>query len=196
MHASTAILAAAALFVSAPALAADSPVYRDEGVLTLPRVDIPEQVGKYQEVTFRLTPQGVFELSGIQVLGTQKLGPVWSVDAVEVIKTATFPVSVYLRASGSTSGCSYSGPGRVHQRLEGTRFDVGLSVSTTDAYANGEIFCAAEMRDFKMTVPLEVYGLSAGTYSYNVHGITGTFSLASDNKFPDDCDAASESGCR
>ncbi len=196
MQAPSAILAAAALFLSTPVWAADYPVYSDDGVLTLPRVDIPEQVGKYQEVTFRLTPQGVFELSGIQVLGTQKLGSVPWVNTVEVIKTATFPVSVYLRASGWTSGCSYSGPGRIHQRLEGTRFDVGLSVSHTDAYANFEIFCTLEMRDFKMTVPLEVYGLSAGTYSYNVHGITGTFSLESDNKFPDDCDAASETGCQ
>ncbi len=196
MHAPTAILAAAVLFLSTPVWAADYPVYRDDGVLTLPRVDIPDQVGKYQEVTFQLTPQGVFELSGIQVLGTRKLSPVWGFNAVEVIKTATFPVSVYLRASGSLWDCGYSGPGRIHQRLEGTRFDVGLSFSHIDAYVNFEIVCTANMRDFKMTVPLEVYGLSAGTYSYNVHGITGTFSLESDNKFPDDCDAASETGCQ
>ena len=68
MHAPTAILAAVALFLSTPALAADYPVYRDEGVLTLPRVDIPEQVGKYQEVTFRLTSRDL--IHGFQVIGT------------------------------------------------------------------------------------------------------------------------------
>lgn len=197
MHSSTAFFVAVTFFFPTAALSADYPVYNEnDGVLTLPRVDISDQVGKYQEVTFQLTPQGFFELSGIQVLGTQKLGPVQWVNAVEVIKTATFPVSVYLRASGWTSGCGYSGPGRIHQRLEGTRFDVGLSTAHTDAFVNGEIACLAWMRNFRMTVPLEVYGLSAGTYSYNVHGITGTFSLESDNKFSDDCDAAAESGCQ
>ncbi len=195
MYSSTAILAAAALFFSTTAFSADYSVYND-GVLTLPNVDTPDQVGKYQEVTFQLTPQGTWVLSGLQELGIRNLGPVQWVSAVEVIKTSTVPVSVYLRASGSTWGCGHSGPGRIHQRLEGTRFDVGLSASYTDAVVNGEILCAAEMRDFKMTIPLEVYGLSAGTYSYNVNGITGTFSLESDNTFPDDCDAASETGCQ
>ena len=190
-----AIFAAAVLSLPNAVFAVDAPSYTD-GVLTLPHVDIADQVGKYQDVTFQLTPQGTFELSAIKILGSGNLGPVVGVNAVEVVKTATLPVSVFLRASGSVWGCGYSGPGRVHQRLEGTRFDVGLSAAYTDAVVNGEIACFAEMRDFKMTVPLEVYGLSAGTYSYNVNGISGTFSLESDNKFSDDCDAASESGCQ
>lgn len=190
-----AIFAAAVLSLPNAAFAVDAPSYTD-GVLTLPHVDTPDQVGIYQDATFQMTPHGTFELSAIKILGSGNLWPVVGVSAVEVVKTATLPVSVFLRASGSVSGCGYDGPGRIHQRLEGTRFDVGISVAYTEAFVNGEIACTANMRDFIMTVPLEVYGLSAGTYSYNVNGISGTFSLESDNKFSDDCDAASESGCQ
>lgn len=194
MHSSTAIFVAAAFFFPTAAFSAEYPVY-DNGVLTLPHVDSPDQVGKYQEVTFQLTPQGTIELSGGQIFGTGNLGQAL-VSAVEVIKMGTLPVSVYLRASGLQGACGFSGPARVHQRLEGTRFDIGISTPLSDAYVNHEITCTADIRPFKMTVPLEAYGLSAGTYSYNVNGITGTFSLESDNNYLDDCDAASNIGCQ
>jgi hypothetical protein len=41
--------------------------------------------------------------------------------------------------------------------------------------------------DFQVTIPLDVYGLSAGTYTYDVNGVTGSFTLGSDNGFADDC---------
>ena len=192
MHSSNAVLVAAALFLSTAAFSADYPVYQD-GVLTLPRVDISDQVGKYQDVTFQWTPQGTWVLSGGQILGTRKLWPA-PISQVEVIKTGTLPVSVYLRASGVQALCGFTGPERIHQRLVGTRFDVGISTPIRSEI--GEFFCTADIRPTKTTVPLQVYGLSAGTYSYNVNGITGTFSLESDNKFPGDCDAASNTRCQ
>lgn len=193
MHSPNAVLAAAALFFSGTAFSSDYPVY-DNGVLTLPRVDTLDQVGTYQDATFQWTPQNTWELSALQILGTRKLESA-PVSVVEVIKTGALPVSVYLRASGLRSSCSFSGPGRIHQRLQGMQFDVQITAPHTDAYVNNEAACAAVMTSFKMTVPLGVYGLSAGTYSYNVNGITGTFSLDSDNKYPDDCDVASNVPC-
>lgn len=185
---------AASLNNASSAFSADYPVY-DNGLLTLPRVDTFDQVGKYQDATFQLTPPNTWELSGLQILGTRKLEPA-PVSGVEVIKTGTLPVSVYLRASGLRGSCGFSGPGRIHQRLQGMQFDVEITAPHTDAYVNNEIYCAAVMTSFKMTVPLQVYGLSAGTYSYNVNGIAGTFSLDSDNKYPDDCDVASNTQCQ
>lgn len=196
MHSSNAVLVAAAFFFSSTAFSADYPVY-DNGVLTLPRVDTLDQAGKYQEVTFQLTPPNTWELSGLQMLGTGGLGAA-QVNGVEVIKTGTLPVSVYLRASGGEWNCGFtSGPARVHQRLQGAQFDVEISVlrTTVDGWGPG-MGCVASIKIYKMTVPLQVYGLSAGTYSYNVNGITGTFSLDSDNKYPDDCDAASNIQCQ
>lgn len=193
MNLSNSVLVSIALCFSTAAFSADNYVYKD-GVLTLPRVDIPDQVGKYQDVTFLLTQQGTWTLSAVQEFGSVKLERV-SVSEVEVIKTGSLPISVYLRASGWRSSCGFSGPGRIHQRLEGTRFDVGITAPHTDEYVKGQIACTAQMSSFKMTVPLQVYGLRAGTYSYNVNGITGMFNLGSDNKFPDDCDAASDTHC-
>lgn len=194
MNLSNSVLVFAALSFPAAAFSADNPTYSN-GVLTLPRVDTPDQVGKYQDVTFQLTQQGTWALTAVQEFSSIKLEQV-PVSEVEVIKTGTFPVSVYLRASGWRGSCGFSGAGRIHQRLEGMQFDVGITAPHTDEFANLEIVCAAVMTSFKMTVPLQVYGLGAGTYTYNVNGVTGTFNLESDNKYPDDCDAASNTNCQ
>lgn len=44
------------------------------------------------------------------------------------------------------------------------------------------------MRAYRTTVPLKVYGLPAGTYTYTVNGTaSGTLTLSRDNKFAEDC---------
>ena len=192
MRSSNAVLFAAALLVSGAADCAEYPAFAD-GLLTLPRVDGFDQVGKYQDVIFELTPQGTFGLTGIQVLDSGKLFRA-PVESVEVIKTAAVPVSVYLRARGTQSSCGFSGPERIHQRLSGTRFEV--AISTPIANEIGTFLCTADIRPFTTTIPLQVYGLSAGSYTYNVNGITGTFSLEAKNSFADDCDAASNARCQ
>ena len=190
------VLAGACLAVaflhSTTAFSADQPGYRD-GVLTIPRVDTPEKVGQYQDVTFQSATDGTWRLTAGQIVETPKLVRV-HIDQTKVIKSDTFPVSVHLRVRGQ-QGCGYEGAGRIHQRINGTNFDVGVSVIRSDDAANGLVTCAALVKTIRMTVPLEVYGLSAGTYTYNVNGITGSFTLDSDNKFSDDCDVAATGSC-
>lgn len=179
------LLTCSILLLSATAaISADSPTY-DGDVLTLPRVDTPSQVGQYQDVTFQLTPQGSWTLTGGQVFGVGTIYQM-AVNHVEVVKTATFPVSVYLRVSGNETSCDTSGPARFYQRLQGSHFDIDFSAPHLRPFTFGTLFCIDFPR-FKETVPLQVYGLNAGTYSYNVNGISGTFTLDSDNKFQDDC---------
>jgi hypothetical protein len=184
---------AVAFLHSTTALSADQPGYRD-GVLTIPRVDTPEKVGQYQDVTFQSATDGTWRLTAGQIVETPKLVRV-HIDQTKVIKSDTFPVSVHLRVRGQQGGCDYVGAGRIHQRINETNFDVGVSVVPSDDAANGLIACTANYRVFRMTIPLEVYGLSAGTYTYNVNGITGSFTLDSDNKFSDDCDATATGSC-
>lgn len=174
------------LLSAAAAISADSATY-DGSVLTLPSVDTPGQVGQYQDVTFQLTPQGSWTLTGGQVLGVGTTYQM-AVNHVEVVKTATFPVSVYLRVSGNETRCDTNGRARFHQRLQGSHFDIDFSAPHLMPYTPGPVtlFCI-DFPSFKETVPLQVYGLNAGTYSYNVNGISGTFTLDSDNKFQDDC---------
>jgi inhibitor of cysteine peptidase len=44
--------------------------------------------------------------------------------------------------------------------------------------------CIQIIAPFEETIPLEVYGLPAGTYTVNVNGVQGTFSLEVDNILP------------
>lgn len=196
MHLPNAHIIAAALLISNPAYSVGDPSYNNNGVLTIPRVDTSAQVGQYQDIIFQYVSQGNWTISGLEALQSETghlLQP--PVSQVEVIKTGVLPVSVYLRASGVKIACGFTEPARVHQRLVGSRFDVDITVVTSVARVGGvAVFtCTASISQYKMTIPLQVYGLTAGTYSYNVNGIIGTFTLDSDNKLPDDCDAASNS---
>ncbi len=171
-----------ALLPAMSALGADAPVYKN-GLLTIPTVNTAEQVGQYQDVTFKLTEQGYWQLSSLKamgsVIGNSGLG-LAPISKVEVVKTDTFPTQVFLRVSGAFSdGCPHMG--QVNQRLENNRFDITVA----NQYVVG-IPCPAIQTPFVKTFPLAVYGLSAGAYSYNVNGTTGTFTLATDNKYPGD----------
>lgn len=183
------VIALAALGLSTPVIAFDYPTY-ENGVLTLPRVDTPEQIGRYQGATLQLTEQGDWQLTDVREMGQLGQGLMQVIaTAVEVVKSDGFPVAVLLRASGDRIGCGYISPERIHQRRIGNHFDVLISVQLSDEAIQGEIMCAAAYTYFKSTVVLDTYGLSAGTYTYDVGGITGSFTLDLDNKYTDDCDA-------
>ncbi|MHB9119548.1 MAG: hypothetical protein ACYC2R_14950 [Burkholderiales bacterium] len=169
------------------ALGADAPVYKD-GLLTIPSVNTAGQVGQYQDVTFKLTEQGNWQLSSFKAIGTVigeldlRLVPI---NKVEVVKTDTFPTQVFLRLSGGLGGCFNNTLGQINQRLENNRFDVVVTTSYfVYPYVPG--VCPAFSTPFVKTISLAVYGLSAGIYSYNVNGTTGTFELTADNKYPGD----------
>lgn len=170
------------LLFSGAARGADYPTYKD-GVLTIPSVSTDNQVGQYQDAVLQLTEQGVWQLTSVKALGGYPVLYLAPVSQVEVINTAEFPAQVFLRVSGAfTSGCGSLG--RVSQRLVGNRFEIVLA----DGFAWYAVaFCAAVMKPYVTTIPLSVYGLSAGDYSYDINGMTGTFGLTKDNALPGDC---------
>jgi hypothetical protein len=158
------------------------------GVLTIPRVDTTEQVGQYQDAKLSLQADGSWKLDELRAFGNSGLAKV-PIESVEVVKTDGFPMGVYLRTIGWASPCGYQGKARVQQRQTGTHFDIALSVPvlvSDEPYA-----CTANVEYVRLTIPLEVYGLAAGTYTYSVNGVSGSFSLSSDNKYADDCSASS-----
>ncbi len=168
------------------ALGADAPVYKD-GLLTIPSVNTAEQVGHYQDVTFKLTEQGLWQLLSYKVIGST-IGNflLWLPDIlkVDVVKIDVFPVQVFLRVRGAFSdGCRHLGPnmGQINQRLQNNRFDITIAGQYDASKA-----CPAIVTPFVQTIPLAVYGLSAGVYTYDVNGTTGTFELTADNKYPGD----------
>ena len=164
---------------------ADSPTYKD-GLLTIPRVDTADQVGKYQDATFKLTEQGVWQLISFNTIGTvtgTSGRALATIERVDVVKTGHFPVQVFLRASGLLGGSGCSSMGQISQRLENNRFEISITANTL---VSTQVSCTANVVSFVKTIPVPVYGMSAGIYSYDVNGLKGTFELTADNKLPGD----------
>lgn len=175
----------AALLMMGPLVSvfcADEASYRD-GVLTIPSVNTDAQIGQYQNAVLEMDAQGLWRLTGLRVLDGSPAAYRAPVDQVEVVKTASSPVQVLLRVSGTfTSGCG--SPGRVSQRRVASRFEIVLA----DAFwAYDVALCTANMVPYVKTIPLDVYGLAAGTYAYDVNGISGSFELFADNVLSGDC---------
>ena len=179
------------------ALGADVPVYKD-GLLTIPSVStvdsgvsLAEQVGKYQDVTFKLTEQGLWQLQSAKGIseftGTSRLS-LAGVDKVDVVKTDTFPVQVFLRISGAVFACRSIN--QINQRLENNQFYITLAGQPDRDPAKNP--CVTSMELFQRTISLPVYGFPAGIYSFDVNGTNGTkdskgtFELTADNKYPGD----------
>lgn len=161
----------------------DNPHYRD-GVLTLPAVSTDAQVGKYQDATFELTSTGTWRLSGVSALGEGDNGFYRApVTRVEAIKMGSAPTQVLLRVQGEFNGGCGS-IGRITQRRVGTAFQV-LVADAFKAYPVA--ICTAAMVPYVKTFPLDVYGLPAGSYTYEVNGVSGSFELSTENVYPGDC---------
>lgn len=166
------------------AMSAEAPVFQD-GLLTIPTVNTPNQVGQYQAVTFEFTAQDGWQLLDFKEVGTRGLGLDAMIEAVELVKTDTVPVQVLLRVTGYFSdGCPSLG--QINHRLEGNQFEVVIHSNTETELL---LACTAAIVPFRKTIPLPVYGLSAGTYTYLVNGNnSGTFDLAVDNELSGDCE--------
>lgn len=176
-------LFAAIMLNAGVARSADDPSY-NAGVLTIPVVSTDDQVGRYQDVTMQLSAQGLWQLTGGRTVGGSPAVYLAPISEVVLIKNAEVPAQVFLRVSGTfPSGCG--SPGRVSQRRVGNRFDTVLA----DGFQAYEVaLCTAVMTPYVKTIPLPVYGLSAGTYSYSINGgVTGSFVLQTANEVPGDC---------
>jgi inhibitor of cysteine peptidase len=64
---------------------------------------------------------------------------------------------------------------QIIQEREGNAFFI-----TIETYCSQEV-CIQVIAPFEETIPLEVYGLPAGTYTVEVNGVQGTFNLEMDN---------------
>lgn len=175
----------------------DYPSYQN-GIITIPRMDIFEQLGIVQDIKLNLTEQGDWRLTEFKAVGTsvgtQTVLTRPFVETVEIIITDTFPVQVFLKVSGLfTYGCIKMG--KIPQQLKDNRFEVVMYAEVPNP---NEFTCTANITPFEEIIPLTVYGLSAGTYEYRLSGVssfdstaesllpktyTGTFVLTKDNKF-------------
>ncbi|HIH43800.1 MAG TPA: protease inhibitor I42 family protein [Candidatus Methanoperedenaceae archaeon] len=98
-----------------------------------------------------------------------------TVEDIEIIELESFPVQINVVAKGYLpDGCT-----RIHKiekDRQGNRFLVMITtIRPADAV------CTQVIVPFRETIPLDVHGLKAGSYTVSVNGVTGTFTLAVDN---------------
>ncbi len=161
-----------------PLSVTDSNPTFQESILSLPSVDSPERGGEYQNVEFKLTKEGEWQLLDFVI--TKELQ---YLDQVEIIKTDSFPIQVFLKVTGHfTTGCQEMG--QISYRLLEQRFDIWMYSTQDEKFSTGEFTCGAGFSPFTHIIPLPVYGLDKGEYKYSVNGrYTDTFNLAENNKF-------------
>ena len=99
-----------------------------------------------------------------------------TVEKIDILTLESFPVQIFVIASGYLPNpCTEIGP--IIQTREGNTFFV-----TIKTYSSQDT-CIQVIAPFEETIPLEVYGLSAGTYTVDVNGVRGSFVLEIDNIF-------------
>ena len=100
------------------------------------------------------------------------------VEEIDILILESFPVQVNVVARGYfPDGCT--GIDEVRQERAGQAFQVTITtIRPADA------MCTEAIVPFEQVVSLDVAGLEAGTYTVDVNGVTGTFTLAVDNVAP------------
>jgi inhibitor of cysteine peptidase len=98
------------------------------------------------------------------------------VDSVEVIMLETFPVQIQLIVKGNLPD-SCTTLDQVNQSRNGDIFNVTITTKRP-----ADAVCATVLTPYEKTIPLDVVGLKAGTYTANVNTATVTFELKQDNK--------------
>lgn len=176
------------------------PTYKD-GILTIPRVDISERVGMFQDAQFTFI-NGVWQLVDFKTAETDPLFRP-QVSSVETIITDYFPVQVYLKIIGRFhQGDPIDDPLIITpQRLIGNTFEITIHETKVPPIGMDD------GSPFQIIIPLNVYGLRAGVYQYVLNGsealntctmpsypcdgnhfyvpttFKGTFELKKDNRF-------------
>ncbi len=142
------------------------PIYNaEDGILTLPRVDVPDQVGRYQDVVLQFDPQrNGWVLEELQLRKHTTMGPKFlnGFSSVTTTDSGLIPY-VTLHVSGEYT-CGRIG--QINQRRTDNLFEIQI---TEDPLQHGEA-CDQVTRTFKRTIQLDVFRLQAGEYHYTFNG--------------------------
>jgi inhibitor of cysteine peptidase len=97
------------------------------------------------------------------------------VQSIDILILESFPVQVHVVAKGNHPD-SCTATDQLLQEREGNTFRLTLTTTRPE-----DKMCPQEPVPFEQVIPLDVYGLAAGTYTVDVNGVTGTFTLDIDN---------------
>lgn len=102
-----------------------------------------------------------------------------TVDTVQIMIMESFPVQVSATVSGNKSvPCVNLLPAAV------ARKDNAFTVVMAETVLGPAETCIAVLEPFETSVSLDVLGLSAGTYTVSVNGVSAEFTLDTDNVGP------------
>ena len=154
----------------------------DGTILTIPAVNSKKQEGAYQDVKFKLLPDGKWEL-----LDYKTRGMVDGITDVNIYLTETVPVQGFLVVSGThMSGCGSIK--KVRHQLVGNTFIVSVDDMP---YPNEPLtrdnwpMCTMGLVNFSKTISLPLFGLKSGEYKYIVNDkFSGVFNVSSDKQIP------------
>lgn len=152
------------------------PSYKN-GVLTIPRVDTPDQIGDYQDATLKFDSQlNAWVLQDVNPAKFNSANP--RIKSVNVfVIDDSFPTQVFLQVVGDYT-CGELG--QINTGREENLFEVQISVIPTPP---GQL-CFQNITEFVRVIQLDVYRLDAGDYQYSINGgNSGDFSLTESNKF-------------
>lgn len=106
---------------------------------------------------------------------SQPLLGVATVDSIEVMIMESFPVQISVRVRGELpDGCTRISD--VNTLRNGNEYN-----TTITTIRDADAVCTEALVPFEETIPLDVEGIPAGSYTVNVNGRTGSFSLEVDN---------------
>lgn len=101
------------------------------------------------------------------------------VESTEILVLESFPVQIHVVAKGYLpDGCTEI-DSSVAKR-DGNTFTVTITTKRPK-----DMMCTQAIVAYEKVVPLDVYGLKAGTYDVNVSTVTDSFELSSDNIIED-----------
>ncbi len=113
----------------------------------------------------------IFFAGCISSLPNVNLAPV---EEIEIVILESFPVQVHVIARGNLPDpCTEIS--EVLREREGDTFFITIKTYRSSG------FCIQVLAPFEEIIPLEVYGLPAGTYTVDVNGVQATFDLSIDN---------------
>lgn len=97
-----------------------------------------------------------------------------SVDEIDILILESFPIQINVIVKGNLPDpCTEIS--EVLQEKEGNTFFITIKTYSFSG------FCIQVLAPFEEIIPLEVYGLPAGTYTVDVNGVQDTFDLLVDN---------------
>lgn len=146
--------------------------------LHISAVGLADDPGMYQSVKLKSNDAGLTWslLSGDM---TYKIN---AIDNISVVKTSEIPVQVFLKVSGYIGACS--GVGKYVFDIKGNSFNTFLYFDPA-YFLPPEFSCVGSVLRFTKVIPMPVYGLEAGEYSYSVNGkLNGSFVLSAKNVLP------------